>query len=102
VTRDDARGDGPDGAGRDGAGRNGGGEGKQGADRHRGGRPLAPPAGEAWGIVGSLVAGGGFWGLVGFGVDRWLGYEALFFPIGLIVGIAGAIYLVIYRFGARR
>ncbi|WP_242424337.1 hypothetical protein [Frankia sp. EI5c] len=61
-----------------------------------------PPPGEAWGIVGTLVGGGGFWGLVGFGVDRLFGFDALFFPIGLIVGVVAAIYLVIYRFGARR
>ncbi|WP_462202702.1 hypothetical protein [Frankia sp. CcWB3] len=45
------------------------------------GRALAPPAGEAWGIVGTLVAGAGFWGLAGFGLDRLLGFQALFSPL---------------------
>ncbi|OHV30736.1 F0F1-ATPase subunit family protein [Parafrankia colletiae] len=40
--------------------------------------------------------------MVGFGADRLLGFEALFFPIGLIVGVVAALYLVIYRFGAPR
>ncbi|WP_076784688.1 hypothetical protein [Parafrankia discariae] len=61
-----------------------------------------PPPGEAWGVIGTLVAGGGFWGLVGLGIDRLAGFDALFFPIGLIVGIIASLYLVIYRFGARR
>lgn len=61
-----------------------------------------PPPGEAWGIIGTILGGGGFWGLVGLGADRLLGFEALFFPIGLIVGVVAALYLVIYRFGAPR
>ncbi|WP_131768432.1 AtpZ/AtpI family protein [Candidatus Protofrankia californiensis] len=58
-----------------------------------------PPSGEAWGIVGTLVAGCGFWGLVGYGVDRLLGTGVVFLPVGVIVGMGGALYLVIYRFG---
>ncbi|ORT93535.1 F0F1-ATPase subunit family protein [Frankia sp. B2] len=38
-----------------------------------------------------------FWGLVGFGADRLLGFHVLFLPIGLTVGLAAAMYLVIYR-----
>ncbi|THJ76194.1 F0F1-ATPase subunit family protein [Candidatus Frankia alpina] len=38
-----------------------------------------------------------FWGLVGFGADRLLDFRALFLPIGLAVGMAAAMYLVIYR-----
>ncbi|OHV46960.1 F0F1-ATPase subunit family protein [Parafrankia soli] len=40
--------------------------------------------------------------MVGLGIDRLAGFDALFFPIGLIVGIIASLYLVIYRFGARR
>ncbi|WP_035921579.1 F0F1-ATPase subunit family protein [Frankia sp. QA3] len=42
-----------------------------------------------------------FWGLVGFGADRLFGFRALFLPIGLSVGMAAAMYLVIYRLTRR-
>ncbi len=38
-----------------------------------------------------------FWGLVGFGADRLLGFRALFLPIGLTLGVAASMYLVIYK-----
>ncbi|ETA01754.1 hypothetical protein CcI156_14115 [Frankia sp. CcI156] len=53
--------------------------------------------GEAWNVFGTLIAGMLFWGLVGFGADRLLGFHVLFLPIGLTVGLAAAMYLVIYR-----
>ncbi|MCM3886372.1 hypothetical protein [Frankia sp. R82] len=56
---------------------------------------------EAWNIFGTLAAGLAFWGAVGFGVDRLLGFRALFLPIGLAVGIGAAMYLVIYRLTRR-
>ncbi|KPM57773.1 F0F1-ATPase subunit family protein [Frankia sp. R43] len=40
--------------------------------------------------------------MVGFGVDHLAGFGPVFFPIGLVVGMVASIYLVIYRFGARR
>ncbi|EIV95815.1 hypothetical protein FraQA3DRAFT_5667 [Frankia sp. QA3] len=57
--------------------------------------------GEAWNIFGTLIAGMAFWGLVGFGADRLFGFRALFLPIGLSVGMAAAMYLVIYRLTRR-
>ncbi|CUU56500.1 hypothetical protein Ga0074812_10828 [Parafrankia irregularis] len=88
-------------------GRNRGHSGKKGSgekdERLRSGPVDAgPPPGEAWGIIGTLVAGGGFWGLVGIGVDHLAGFGPVFFPIGLVVGMVASLYLVIYRFGARR
>lgn len=64
------------------------------------GGPPRDPA-EAWNIFGTLIAGMAFWGLVGFGLDRLLGFDALFLPIGLLLGIAASMYLVIYRLGRR-
>ncbi len=57
--------------------------------------------GEAWNVFGTLIAGMAFWGLVGFGADRLFGFRALFLPIGLAVGMAAAMYLVIYRLTQR-
>jgi F0F1-type ATP synthase assembly protein I len=59
-------------------------------------RPEHGP-GEAWNVVGTLVAGTAFWGLVGYGIDRLTGLGTIFLPIGLVVGMAAAVYLVIYQ-----
>ena len=51
-----------------------------------------------WSIVGYLLSGLLFWGGVGYGLDKWLD-KSFFPPIGLLVGISGAISLVWLRFG---
>ena len=52
----------------------------------------------AWTIIGILLAGVIAWGGIGWLIDRWLGTSA-FLPIGIVVGAAGAFYLVIRRYG---
>ncbi len=52
----------------------------------------------AWAIIGLLLSGVIAWGGIGWLVDRWLGTN-LFLPIGILVGAAGAFYLVIRRYG---
>jgi F0F1-type ATP synthase assembly protein I len=59
------------------------------------GRERTP--GEAWNAVGTLGAGIAFWGLVGWGIDRLTGLHHVFLPIGIILGLAAALYLVIYQ-----
>jgi F0F1-type ATP synthase assembly protein I len=54
--------------------------------------------GDAWAVVSYLIAGVGFWGFVGWLMDRWLGTSWLVM-IGVLVGFAGAFYLIIRRFG---
>ncbi|MGY1710973.1 hypothetical protein ACI8AC_15825 [Geodermatophilus sp. SYSU D00758] len=39
------------------------------------------------------------WGGAGWLLDRWLDARA-FFPVGIILGMAVAIYLVVARYGA--
>ena len=41
----------------------------------------------------------GVWGGAGWLLDRWLDMR-LFFPVGIILGMAAAIYLVVARYGA--
>ena len=53
----------------------------------------------AWSIVSYLLGGMAVWGGAGWLLDRWTGQESLFFPIGVIVGIVGALYIVYVRFG---
>ena len=52
----------------------------------------------AWSIIGLLLGGLLVWGGIGYLLDRWLGFRALFLPIGLIVGAIGGTWLVVIRF----
>ena len=53
---------------------------------------------DAWSIIGLLLGGLLVWGGIGYLLDRWLGFRALFLPIGLIVGAIGGTWLVIIRY----
>ncbi len=52
----------------------------------------------AWAIVSYQLAGMAVWGGIGWLLDRWTGHTALFLPIGVIVGIVGALYLIFARY----
>lgn len=51
-----------------------------------------------WSIIGTFVAGVLAWGLIGWALDKWLGTSFLV-AIGIMVGAAGAFYLIIRRYG---
>lgn len=53
---------------------------------------------DAWTIIGLLLGGLLVWGGIGYLLDRWLGFRALFLPIGLIVGAIGGTWLVVIRY----
>jgi F0F1-type ATP synthase assembly protein I len=55
--------------------------------------------GTAWSIIGTILAGLAVWGAIGFGLDRLVGFRAVFLPIGLILGAVGGVWLVIVRYG---
>jgi F0F1-type ATP synthase assembly protein I len=63
-------------------------------------RPGRPERGSdiVWSILGTLVAGVLAWGVIGWLLDRWLGTEFLV-AVGILVGAAGAFYLIIKRYG---
>jgi hypothetical protein len=65
-------------------------------------RRSSQPSIDPWNAVGTLLAGLAFWGLIGFGIDRLFGLGTVFLPIGLLVGIAAALYLVIYQLTHKR
>ena len=54
-------------------------------------------ANEAWSIVSYLISGMVFWGGLGWVLARWTGFEG-FIPIGLIIGIVVAFYLIWLRY----
>lgn len=63
------------------------------SDRQDGG-PDKGPRVDGMTIIAYLLGGSAVWGGVGWLVDRALGYEALFLPIGLALGLVAAIYLI--------
>ena len=46
-----------------------------------------------------MISGMAVWGGAGWLLDRWLDTRA-FLPVGIILGMAAAIYLVVVRYGA--
>jgi F0F1-type ATP synthase assembly protein I len=60
--------------------------------------PPARGAEMVWSIIGTLIAGVLAWGGIGWLLDRWLGTRFLV-AVGVVVGMAGAFYLIIKRYG---
>jgi ATP synthase protein I len=64
--------------------------------------PSEPPgrgADVVWSIIGTLIAGVLAWGFIGWLLDQWLGTSFLV-AVGIIVGMAAAMYLIIKRHGS--
>ena len=55
-------------------------------------------ADQGYRIISIMIAGLLAYGGLGWLLDRWLG-TAWFLPIGLVVGVALGIYLVVVKFG---
>jgi F0F1-type ATP synthase assembly protein I len=49
-------------------------------------------------VIGTLISGMAVWGGAGWLLDQWWDTR-VFFPVGIILGMAVAIYLVVARFG---
>jgi F0F1-type ATP synthase assembly protein I len=62
-------------------------------------RSDGPPEQNAgWTIFSYLLAGMLFYGGVGWLISRWT-HTAIVFPVGMIVGLALAIVLIVYKYG---
>jgi len=55
-------------------------------------------AAEGWAVLSTLIGGLAVWGGVGFGLDRLVDVRFLL-PVGLLVGVTAAIYMVYVRAG---
>ncbi len=54
--------------------------------------------GDPWSAFGYLVAGVGFYGLLGWGLGVWL-HASFLTPVGIIVGAVLGLLLVFFQFG---
>lgn len=52
-----------------------------------------------WTVFSYLLAGMIFYGGVGWAIGHWALHSPLWFPLGMVVGLALSIVLVILRFG---
>jgi F0F1-type ATP synthase assembly protein I len=59
--------------------------------------PEPPRASAGWAVTSYLIGGMACYGGIGWLIGRWTGIEALF-PVGMLVGLALAIALIIFRF----
>lgn len=53
-----------------------------------------------WTALGYLLSGMLVWGFVGWLIDGWLDLDGIATAIGVVLGTAGGIYLVVKRLGA--
>jgi ATP synthase protein I len=60
----------------------------------------AAGANAGYAALGYLMSGIGIWGFLGWLLDRWLGLPHIGLIVGLVVGTALAIYLIVKRLGA--
>lgn len=67
-------------------------------DAHRPAAPLGEAV--AWTALAYLLTGPLVYGGLGWLADRWLGTEPLFVLVGILGGMALALYVVWVRYGA--
>jgi F0F1-type ATP synthase assembly protein I len=67
-------------------------------DAHR--APRAVGEGEAWSVLAYLITGPLLYGGLGWLADRWLGTTPWLVVVGIVGGMALAVYVVWVRYGA--
>jgi len=67
--------------------------------RGQGAQPGTGSGNDGWTAVSYLLGGMIFYGGIGWLLGHWVFHSALFFPLGMVVGLALSIVLVIFRFG---
>jgi ATP synthase protein I len=67
--------------------------------RGQGAPPRTGDRGDGWAAVSYLLGGMIFYGGIGWLLGHWVFHSALFFPLGMVVGLALSTVLLIFRFG---
>ena len=70
------------------------------AHRSAGYSPRAVGDGEAWTVLAYLISGPLLYGGLGWLADRWLGTSPWLVLVGIVGGMALAVYLVWVRYGS--
>jgi ATP synthase protein I len=65
----------------------------------RGGKKLTGAENPGWAVFSYMLAGMIFYGGLGWVIGRWVIHSALCFPLGMVVGLALSVTLVILRYG---
>ncbi|GAB3312852.1 hypothetical protein GCM10027451_26130 [Geodermatophilus aquaeductus] len=60
--------------------------------------PQGSGAETGYAVIGTMISGMAVWGGAGWLLDRWLDTR-VFLPVGILLGISVAIYLVVKRYG---
>jgi F0F1-type ATP synthase assembly protein I len=60
----------------------------------------ASGASKGWMVMSYIIGGIAVWGLIGWAVDRWLDTNGIATAIGVVLGMAGGVYLTMRRLGA--
>jgi F0F1-type ATP synthase assembly protein I len=68
-------------------------------DEEHQGREYGRGSNAAWSIIGTLLAGMIAWGGIGWLIDRATGSN-LFLPFGILIGVGGALYITVKRYGS--
>jgi ATP synthase protein I len=63
-------------------------------------RDQSSAASVGWAALGYLIAGMAAWGFIGWLADLWLKTHGIAIGVGVMIGAAGGIYLVMRRLGA--
>jgi ATP synthase protein I len=63
------------------------------------GTPPDTEGNPGWTVFSWLLGGMIFYGGIGWAIGHWVLHSALCFPLGMVVGLALSIVLVILRFG---
>jgi F0F1-type ATP synthase assembly protein I len=67
--------------------------------RPRGDDGNAAGAGQGWTAISYLIGGMLVWGGVGWLIDRWIHSGGIATAIGVVLGAAGGVYLIVRRMG---
>lgn len=63
------------------------------------GSGLPAGRGDGWTAFSYMIGGMAFYGAAGWMLGHWVWHSALLFPLGMVLGLALSIVLIIYSFG---
>jgi ATP synthase protein I len=62
-------------------------------------KPASKAESPGWRIFSYMLSGMAVYGGIGWLIGRWAGYQAVLFPVGMVIGLGLAIVLIVIRYG---